>query len=624
MKRQGKSMSEKGVLGELWKRVSIGVLIGVYACIILGSTGCSSDSSHDFGTGDLFISLTDDEGDFLHYSVDVQSLELTKAGGAEVFTLPLSTRVDFSQYTDLTEFLTAATVPSGVYTSATLILDYTDAEIWVENDSGEAVEIGGILDEEKAVVTTLEVSVVLEGRNSLTVLPGVPASLILDFDLAVSNTVEFFEEDPPVLTVSPVLQASVDVDIPDIHRLRGALKSVDTQEGAFEVIIHPFIHIISGGDERFGVIEILTQESTSYDINGELFEGDDGLSALADQVQFTAVIVYGELNIEARKFVADEVLAGTSVPGGGNDVVNGTVVACSGDMLTLKGATLIRSQGSLVFHDTISILVGQGTSVTKQLSPGDYSTEDISVGQRMLVFGTLTSDSPGSLELDASHGHIRMMLTTLRGVVVNISSGTVVLDLNSIDGRRIGLYDFSGTGQTPETDADPEHYEINTSSIALSSLEAGIPLKVRGFVVPFGQAPHDFDAKTLVDVSDVPAMLHVNWYPASSTAIEDLTSEGFELTLDDVGVFHHVARAGILVDLLDIPVTPFIIPSTAPGIYTITQGATVLVHTSFDVFAEDLEERISTGGSVRGLVASGLFDDDESTMMSSYLSIRIQ
>jgi hypothetical protein len=55
----------------------------------------------------VVIALTDAEGDFASYTVDVLSLTLTTANGAVVETLPLSTRVDFARYTDLTEFLSA-------------------------------------------------------------------------------------------------------------------------------------------------------------------------------------------------------------------------------------------------------------------------------------------------------------------------------------------------------------------------------------------------------------------------------------------------------------------------------------------------------------------------------------
>ena len=61
--------------------------------------------------GTVLLGLTDADGDFLNYTVDVVSLSLETANGRVVEPLPRSTRIDFTEYVDLTELLTAATVP---------------------------------------------------------------------------------------------------------------------------------------------------------------------------------------------------------------------------------------------------------------------------------------------------------------------------------------------------------------------------------------------------------------------------------------------------------------------------------------------------------------------------------
>jgi len=58
--------------------------------------------------GTLFVGLTDTDGDFLNYSVDVVSLSLRKADGTVVQALPTRQRVDFAGLVDLTELLTVA------------------------------------------------------------------------------------------------------------------------------------------------------------------------------------------------------------------------------------------------------------------------------------------------------------------------------------------------------------------------------------------------------------------------------------------------------------------------------------------------------------------------------------
>lgn len=55
--------------------------------------------------GRLIIGLTDAEGDFLVYDVTVESLILHRQNGDVVEALPLATRVDFAELTEVTELL---------------------------------------------------------------------------------------------------------------------------------------------------------------------------------------------------------------------------------------------------------------------------------------------------------------------------------------------------------------------------------------------------------------------------------------------------------------------------------------------------------------------------------------
>src|SRR5215470_1834950 len=99
--------------------VRAGVLAGLAALAACGggggggmpsSSGTQTDSCSASSCGTVFMAMTDADGDFMSYTVDVVSLTLKRANGATVETLPATTRVDFAQYVDLTEFLTAATI----------------------------------------------------------------------------------------------------------------------------------------------------------------------------------------------------------------------------------------------------------------------------------------------------------------------------------------------------------------------------------------------------------------------------------------------------------------------------------------------------------------------------------
>src|SRR6266481_8151651 len=111
------------------------LVIGIFATTF-GLAGCGGGSGGSSSTGtasgDVVISLTDAPGDFLMYAVDVTSVTLIRADGAVVEALPNATRVDFAQYTELTEFISSVSVPSGIYVGAKLRLDYTNANVQVE------------------------------------------------------------------------------------------------------------------------------------------------------------------------------------------------------------------------------------------------------------------------------------------------------------------------------------------------------------------------------------------------------------------------------------------------------------------------------------------------------------
>ena len=583
--------------------------IGLSGCFESGGAGSGNSES-----AEVVIGLTDAESDFVKYEVVVDSLTLTKQNGALVDVLPVETRVDFAQYVEMTEFLTAATIPVGRYVKATLGLDYTNADIQVERADGSAVQVhpSNVHDDSGSQVNRISVSVHLQGRNSLVIARGIPAHLTLDFDLAASNHVDLSDPNSPELTLKPCLIAEVNPENSKIHRLRGPLKTVNTAEGIFRIIIRPFIHVIASGDERFGTLKVVTNSSTVYDINGDKYQGSAGLGALDQQQVLTAVVVIGDLNIATRRFEATQVYAGSSVPGGTLDVVTGNVISRSGNQLTVRGATLIRAGGSVVFNDQVDVQLGDGTTVSRQLSKELFSKDDISVGQRIMVFGELNSSDT---QLDATAGHVGMLLTTIKGNVVS-TGGSVVVNLTAVDGRTITLFDFSDTGIDAANDADPTAYEVDIGRLDTSGLDGGTPVKLRGFVTPFGHPANtaDFEAQTLVNVSEVKGLMIASWEPPSSDAITDLSAGNFALNLNGAGLFHHLNRAGVVTDLTGLADAPIIEPQEGDnGLFQLVQGGSRQFFFTYAGFIEELTERLENS-DITHIIATGIFDDDNSIL----------
>ncbi len=567
-----------------------------------GGGGSSSNGSTPTTNGEVVIGLTDAAGDFISYSVDIASITLTKASGAVVETLPLRTRVDFAQYTEMTEFVTAATIPSGVYTGAKIRLDYTNADIRVEGADGQALA-AIVRDQNGQPITTMELTVKLDDRSALVIVPGVPAHLTLDFNLKASNTVDM-SGTPPVVTVEPFLVAHVNQEDPKTHRVRGPLKSVNQDNSSFQVILCPY-HRLTGD---FGTLTVITNQDTTFEIDGVSYKGSEGLSKLAGKPFGTATVAIGEQHMGLRRFVAQEVYAGSSVAFGTNDAATGSVIARSGDNLTLRGATLVRKDGTVIFNDNVTIQLADSMIVTGQGTHGSvYTKGDISVGQHISALGTL-SGSPGSYVLDARQGLVRMQVTVLTGTVNSLSGGTLNMNLQTINGRKVSLFNFAGTGSASGNDADPAHYEVSTGTLSLSGLSSGSPVRVRGLVRPFGTAPPDFTAWTVINTAALPALLFFDWDPASTAPFSSLSSAGMTLNTAGVGPLHHVLRGWVWTDLL--PNAPVVTPKTTPlGLYAICYQGTVQLYTQFDSYSQALQASLNSGKKARLLIGYGTFTD---------------
>ncbi|HVJ30607.1 MAG TPA: hypothetical protein VNA66_09895, partial [Gammaproteobacteria bacterium] len=106
----------------------------IAALAAVGLAGCGGSGGSDplaanppaaaADAGTLLISLTDADGDFVGYSVDVLSVTLQRRGGGTVEALPAATRIDFAQLTELSDLLAVATLAPGDIVGGKIRLDY--------------------------------------------------------------------------------------------------------------------------------------------------------------------------------------------------------------------------------------------------------------------------------------------------------------------------------------------------------------------------------------------------------------------------------------------------------------------------------------------------------------------
>lgn len=642
----------RGVFG--WMRRL--ALLGLF--LVPALAGCGGATGGDAGgttaasdKGEVVIGLTDADGDFLTYQVDVVSLKLTRADGTTVETLPLSTTVDFAQYTDLTEFLTAATVPRGNYTGVTMTLDYSAADVQVE--VGGVATPATVVDEAGDPLGVVDVSLTLEGDRPLKVKPGLPSQLVLDFNLAASNTVDLTDTAAPVVTVSPFLLASVDPDTTKPTRLRGLLKKVNVDAHLFQVRVLPFRLLTPDLHDRWGVFPVKTDADTAFEIDGVPYTGDEGLKALAGLPAGTPVVALGQVNRARRHMHASEVRAGTSVPWGDKDVVQGVVVARDGDTLTVKGAAVSFGDHVSAFRDTVTVLVGPDTVVTRlDADPDTLDAGAISVGQRIAAVGDLlpivdmTADALATAKadarplpepipvpfilppvLDATEGYVRLEVSDLSGKVVEVGDTGLTVELRALNGRDPAIYDFTGTGGSETDDADPLNYQIDTGALALDGFAAGQAVKVRGFVTPFGAAPPDFEAYTLVSPAltvDGKALLLMSWDPATATPFTASGPDGVTLSLDGAGSEHHLVQRWRTTDLTLLGADPSIVPpDDGAGVFAIRLSESLHIYFTFAGFADAVDGYLADGLTAARLTSEGEWAADTTTLTSKVVALQM-
>jgi hypothetical protein len=591
---------------------ALSALLAFVSCTGGGTGGTGAPTA---STGQALISVTDAAGDFLSYTVNVQSVTLTKQDGTVVETLPLTTRINFADYVHLTEFLTAATIPPGTYSSARMLLDFSTADLQVEDASGNSVSVptANIRDANSNPITTLEVVVQFDNLRPFIIAAGVPAHLTLDFDLRASNTTDLTVT-PPVVTVKPFLVADIDPQNPKTMRLRGPLSSVNQQDQTYQAFVRPMFGPLGGVPlSQFGSITVHTDANTVFEIDEVTYQSAAGLAALAAKPIGTATVAIGEWEVATKQFKADEVFAGASVPGGSQDVVVGVVTARTGDQLTVRGASLVRTDGTVTFSDTVTVNVAATTKVRQEGFVTTGLTKDaISVGQHVTAFGSLNVSTN---TLDATTGFVRLLVTSVAGLVNTLGSGSLDMSVQFIQRRPIGLFNFTGTGSSPA------NYTVTTGSLSLNGLIAGTPVTVLGFVSPFGTAPpSDFTAQTLVNLDNNPAPLVVTWAPPTLMPFTSNTGAGVVLNLAGIGGVHYVWRDGIATDLLTLGTAPTIVPANpVQGLFAIGSSGQVQMFTQFHNYNVALQQNLAQGRMASAFKSYGVFNNSTATMTADYV-----
>jgi hypothetical protein len=459
------------------------------------STSCTTMTC-----GTAMMTITDAAGDFLAYQVNLVSLQLKRADGTMVETLPATTMVDFVQLIDLSEILSARQIPPGEYVAAQVTVDFSSANIMVDDGTGTGIAVKPV-SSSGAPLGQLQLMVQLDAKNSLNISAAKTSRIAFDFNLLASNMVNLAAKTD---SVSPILVASVvPIDNKQI-RVRGDIASVDTANNDYTVDVDPFN---DHDGNKFSPLVVHTTDSTTFEINGTPFSGAAGLAQLAALPANTMAVAFGSLQSTDQTFTAASVLAGSSVAGGGFDHITGNVVARTGNTLTIHGARMNGNDGNDnddFIAGNLTVNIAAATSVTAQgqsAATPAHTIAEISVGSLIDAFGSASNDSSGKVVLDATAGRVRLDFTQVQGALEAASAANVTLNLQTIDRQPVSLFSFKGTGSAGGVDTNPTKYIINTGAIDTSQFSIGGTLLGIGFTSPFGSSPPDFLAVSIADAT---------------------------------------------------------------------------------------------------------------------------
>ena len=602
-------------------------LVALAAAALAACSGGSSDSAAPASpsaapdTGTLLISLTDADGDFVSYSVDVLSVTLQRLGGGTVEVLPAKTRIDFAQLTELSDLLAVATLAPGDIVGGKIRLDYGSAEVFVE--SGGQVVRANVVGANGAPLGITEIDIQLPARERLVITRGRAAFLTLDFDLAASHEVDLAQA-PPVVRARPYIVAEIQPVAEKDLRLRGALVSTDVAAGSYTVDVRPWFR----PDGAHGRVTVQTTAATSFEIDGVPSTGAAGLAALAAKPAGTMTVAFGTLSRLEHRFTAEIVHAGDSVSGERIDAVHGSIVSRSGNQLTVKGAFAVNRDQVVRVHRTAIVNVGASTKVLKTGSPGAaLDASALSVGQQIVAFGTLTEPATDSAPatFDATNGRVRMLPTYVHGSVNSVAPGQLSLNLRGIDRLGIDAFDFTGTGSTSAADANPANYEIATGTLSLTSLVPGEAARVIGFVRPFGSAPPDFEGRTVIDHRGLPARLGIGWGQTGTVApFSSMSASGLVLDMinPSIGERHHLIVGTRIIDLEMLAMAPTLAPpQEGRAVYGISIGADIRLFNSFADFSSELASQLGSGRRAIALNASGNYEAASATLYATHIAV---
>jgi hypothetical protein len=622
-------------------RLPIRLLLAAGLALLLAA--CGKNNQLQPGYPVLTMSATNSGGKFASYIVSVDSITLTQQNGSIVSLSPTSQLIDLVKLSDVSELVSAYSVPYGTYTSASILLDYTGlatspSDVTV-NINGKPV-IATVVGSSNTVISTFNVVVTFDPAKPLVVALQQATPVHINFDLQAFNHIDTSAA-VPVVTVEPYI--ALNPAVIDATPLRARGSFVVVRDNYFVMNLRPFYNFSAS----LGAVVVYPTANAYYNVNGVIYTGAAGLAAMSSLPVATVIVGYGTLtglsgpdtNSQTNPtFSATEIYAGSSQENG-LSYVSGTVSARTGNTLKVTGATLNYYTGTSLFVSGAAITLDPSIPVALDGSNvSGLSTQSISVGQYVYISGTapldannnITYDSAGNLLFDATVGTARLLHTRLWGSLSSITPSSATADLLSLGIYAPAGFNFAGTGSSAPV--DPAAYVVNTGSLDLSNVGTGTLVAIDGATTAFGAAPPDFNATAITPGSATEQTLVVEWPSGEVAPFSSASSSGYVVNLSKTTIsafYDDIFTGPASVSLKSLPASPLITTTGADQTnLQLSIGSTTLT-TGMSMFATPAPYATSVSTTLNGtnrlhrLVASGHYNSVTNTFVADRINMAL-
>jgi hypothetical protein len=271
------------------------------------------------------------------------------------------------------------------------------------------------------------------------------------------------------------------------------------------------------------------------------------------------------------------------------------------------------------FQFNTSFLVSASFANTKVVRLGldqAYDCDDLNVGQRVRVFGTLAGTN---MDATAARDVVRMQPTWVLGHA-NAAPAPPDLQINlaRVDQRDQSLFNWAASGSTPP---DPLRFNILVNNLGAGlNIASSTPGAARGFFPAIDDGNEDFQATILANLSLVPSLMLVRNRPGGFTVAVTATPTLITLGITGTagtGEFAFIDQPLIGSQPLPTSPTPTIVASASgPRYYAIRDNSTgaTTVYLVFGEFTFAVDHLVGAGAVVDQVSAVGVYTATTNTI----------